>query len=184
MGPRVCCAVLALLAGVAGGCQTSASGRAIETRLGGSFRRLAQAPGRLFADESVRARSLVSVLNPGRGLHGSKLRRLLSGVEIASARTLAAVRALPHAVDRPGGAVLRRASFDLRSLIGDEQSGLRRRNRLGRLLKEFRASLRRIPQILQIDPAILPGPGDLDRTVDPHQVGRGLTWVERLLRRF
>lgn len=180
MRPRLLCAALSLLATVSGGCQTTASGRAIEDRIGNSLQRLVHESSRLLTGEILRSRTLPRTLAQARLIRPGELRELLDDIQQDSASLVATFHDLPKLVRTAPGPILSRASEDLRALMHPEISGLRP----GVLLQQWRTSLGQIAHVLQLDGAVLPGPGDLDRTEDPHQVGRQLTWIERLLSRF
>lgn len=175
---------LLLVACAATGCQTTVSGRAIGAQLGGSLRRLWQSPSTLLGGELARGRNLLTVANPARWVSPSQLGELVEGTGGMGGRSFDRLVRLPSDLGNIGHRFTQRAGTGLRAILGDENAGLRHRDRTGRLLGKLRGSLRTVPDLLGLTRSILPGPGDLDRTLDPFQVGRGLTWIERLLMRF
>ena len=176
----VCYATVLCAATLAGGCQVSASGVALQNKLGHSLHRLSQGTQQWVSSEMPRARRFVETAQtPSLGL-ANATSKLVTTIEHTSASMASTLRRLPAAIPTPSTPLLHRASKDLHGLLRTEHA----RPPIGSVLYGWRESLEQVPRILQMDRPILSGPGDLDRTVDPHQARRELTWTERLLRRF
>lgn len=126
----------------------------------------------------------MSALHPRRLTRAFRINRLSASIAQASAGITNSAQGLRNTLSNSATPLINRSSRDFKTLIGDQQHGLRQRDRATRVMQELRTVQQAIPRVLRLDKSILPGPGDLDRTDDPNQVGRSLTWVERFLRRF
>jgi hypothetical protein len=88
------------------------------------------------------------------------------------------VRVLPSTLAATMTRIQRRAGGDIQRLIRPGPSDVLNPPRFARELGRWRRELMRLPEHLGIATPILPGPGDSE------QLGRRLSWVERLLLRF
>jgi len=180
MRTRVRSASLLCAAALGGGCQMSATQSALEGRLGNPLDRLSRGMRQWVAGELPRSGSLLETVRKLPAGDATTARRLLAELEGKGATMVNTLRMLPAAVPATSTHLLRSMSKDLESLVHGKQYRLSG----GQLLSQWRTSLHRTPEVLQLQGPILSGPGDLDRTTDPYQVGRQQSWIERLLQRF
>ncbi len=178
------CSGIMLLTVLCVGCQSTASGRAIESQLGSAIRPLESAPRSFLSKEVMRGQTLMSALHPRRFTRAFRINRLSASLAQASTGVTNSARGLRDTISSSASPLINRSSRDFNTLIGDQNRGLRQRNRVAKFTQELRIAQQGIPRVLRLDKSLLPGPGDLDRTKDPNQVGRSLTWIERFLSRF
>jgi hypothetical protein len=178
------CAGIMLLTVLCTGCQSTASGRAIESHLGNAIQPLESTPRSFLSEEVMRGQTLISALHPRRLIRAFHINRLSASIAQASTGITDSARGLRNTISNSAAPLISRSSRDFNTLIGDHTRGLRQRNRVAKFSQELRIAQQAIPRVLRLDKSLMPGPGDLDRTTDPNQVGRSLTWVERFLRRF
>ncbi|MEE2887184.1 MAG: hypothetical protein VX951_07105 [Planctomycetota bacterium] len=180
MRPRVPCTALLLLATCASSCQTTVSGRAIGNRLGNSLQGLISGSGHFLTAEITRATTLPGSVGRIPRIRLGKLRGFLPAIQQGSTSIAAGIKDLPKSLRAVSGHALHEASQKLRALLSDRHPRLQP----SAILQQWRTDLGKTADVLGLNNPVLPGPGDLDRTEDPHQVGRRLTWIERLLSRF
>jgi len=180
MRPRVPCTALLLLASCASSCQSTVSGRVIENRIGNSLQGLISGSGRFLTNEITRGTTLTRTVVRIPRIRSGELGGLLSAIQQDGPSVVAQLKDLPKSLHAVSGHALHEASQKLRALL----SGRHPRLQPAAILQQWRTDLRKTADVLGLNNPVLPGPGDLDRTEDPHQVGRRLTWIERLLSRF
>lgn len=175
--------LLALLCLGFSGCQTTASGRAIDAGLGSRFDRLWRSSKSLLSGEVDRGRKLTRSLRETRLTSTRRVARLVTSSQDLAAATLGRVTSLPVALTRTGGQLYDTAARSLHRLTDGERE-IYRWHRPSAMLVRFRDGVWRAADVLDLDRPILSAPGDPQRSTDPFHTQRRETFLERLLRRF
>ncbi len=175
--------LLALLCLQVGGCQTTASGRAIDARLGSRLDRLRHGSHSLLTSEVDRLHRLVRSLGENQFTSTRRVARLVTNSRRLVASTLRRVTTLPVALTRTGGKLTDDAARSLHRLTDGERE-INQWHRPSAMLLRLRNGFWRAVDVLDLDRPILSAPGDPQRSTDPFQTQRKETFVERLLRRF
>jgi hypothetical protein len=164
------------------GCHT-ASGRAIESRLGGSLDKLWRSTAQVISGEVGRSGRFRRSTHYRAWQPQTRLAALVTSARSTLARSGDRIVAMPgQLLQFPMGAT-RDAVKRIRS-FGHRDDPLVQNHEPGHLVGRLVDGIAGLARRSEFARPILGGPGDPDRSTDPDVVRRQQTWIERLLRRF